>query len=85
MFANDSDEVCRLCYHLSSTFTERVGRITASDQTVRAVHSCISWFTLLTFRDCLLGACPTMNSEKFIVILLRRCAFISRIEQNRIW
>ena len=44
MFADESDEVCRLCYHLSSTLTERVGRITASDQTVRAVHSCISWF-----------------------------------------
>ena len=43
MFADESDEVCRLCYHLSSTFTEGVGRITASDQTVRAVHSCISW------------------------------------------
>ena len=43
MFADESDEVCRLCYHLSSTFTEGVGRITASDQTVQAVHSCISW------------------------------------------
>ena len=48
MFADESDEVCRLCYHLSSTLTERVGRITASDQTVRAVHSCISWL-IITF------------------------------------
>ena len=47
MFADESDEVCRLCYHLSSTFTEGVGRITASDQTVQAVHSCISWFTCI--------------------------------------
>ena len=45
MFADESDEVCRLCYHLSSTFTEGVGRITASDQTVQAVHSCISWLS----------------------------------------
>ena len=47
MFADESDEVCRLCYHLSSTFTEGVGRITASDQTVQAVHSCISWLSSL--------------------------------------
>ena len=45
MYADESDEVCRLCYHLSSTFTEGVGRITASDQTVQAVHSCISWLS----------------------------------------
>ena len=51
MFADESDEVCRLCYHLSSTLTERVGRITASDQTVRAVHSCISWLQIILFTD----------------------------------
>ena len=39
MFADEIDEVCRLCYHLSSTFSEGVGRITASDKTVRAVHT----------------------------------------------
>ena len=51
MFADESDEVCPLCYHLSSTFTEGVGRITASDQTVQAVHSCISWFLFLMYTN----------------------------------
>ena len=46
---------------LSSTFTERVGRITASDQTVRAVHSCISWFHLLIVSLLLLGCMDTSS------------------------
>ena len=71
MFADESDEVCRLCYHLSSTFTEEVGRITASDQTVRAVHSCISCFFFIyifrldeSLRNCIM---TTFNEDVFDV------------------
>ena len=49
MFADESDEVCRLCYDLRRTFTEGVGRITASDQTVRTVHNCICRFNFCSF------------------------------------
>ena len=44
----ESCEVCRLGHHMDSTFTGRTktGLITASDHTVRAVHSCNSLFVV---------------------------------------
>ena len=49
----ESYEVCRLGRHMASTFTgkdqEGPNLITASDQTVRAVHSCNSLF-VVTFQ-----------------------------------
>ena len=44
-------------YHLSSTFTEWMGRITVSDQTVWIVHSCISWFIFVYFTRFLFSLC----------------------------